>query len=77
MGPASGRTAEAADAMTFDQPRAPKQREVLAFLAEAVSASGALLNSVMIVIGDRFGLYKTGQYSSDMEDNVPRLAGRQ
>jgi hypothetical protein len=77
MGPASGRAAEAADAMTFDQPRAAKQREVLAFLAEAVSASGALLNSAMVVIGDKFGLYRTGQYSSDMEDNLPRVAGRQ
>ena len=70
MGPACGRTAEAADAMTLGQPRAAKQREVQALLAEAASACGALLNSVMVVLGDRFGLYKTGQYSSDTEDNL-------
>jgi hypothetical protein len=72
MGQASGLTAEAGVAVTSDQPRAATQREVRAFLAEAASGCGRLLNSVMVVIGDRFGLYKTGQYSSDTDDDLPR-----
>jgi hypothetical protein len=36
-------------------------------LGEAARSCGGLLNSVMVVVGDHCGLYKTGQYSSDSE----------
>jgi hypothetical protein len=48
-----------------------KHHTVRAFLARPVGASGSLLNSVMVAIGDKLGLYKTGQYSVDAEDDSP------
>ena len=44
-----------------------KRRVVHAFLARSASGGGGLLNSVMVLVGDRLGLYKTGQYSSDAD----------
>jgi hypothetical protein len=38
-------------------------------LAEAASGCGGGLNSVMVILGDKLGIYKTGQYSSDTEDD--------
>ena len=39
-----------------------KRRVVPAFLARSASGCGRLLNSVMVLVGDRVRLYKTGQY---------------
>jgi hypothetical protein len=44
-----------------------KRRVVHAFLARSASACGGVLNSVMVLVGDKLGLYKTGQYSSDAD----------
>jgi hypothetical protein len=63
------RAAAAADGMTSDPLRTATPRKIWAFLAQVVSDCGGLLNSLMVAIGDRVGLYKTGQYSSDMKDN--------
>ena len=71
MDQASGRAAEAPDAMTSDQPLPVRQSEVRAFLAKAASGCGGLLNSLMVILGDKLGIYKTGQYSSDTEDDSP------
>lgn len=71
MAEAPRRIAEARVAMTSDQPRVASRSKAQAILAEAASGCGSLLNSVMVVIGDRFGLYKTGQYSSDTDDDLP------
>jgi hypothetical protein len=42
-----------------------KRRVVHAFLARSAIRCGGLLNSVMVLVGDKLGLYKTGQYSSE------------
>jgi hypothetical protein len=44
-----------------------KRRVVHEFLARSASGCGGLLNSVMVVVGDKLGLYTTGQYSSDAD----------
>jgi len=44
-----------------------KRRVVHAFLVRSASGGGGLLNSVMVLVGDKLGLYKTGQYSSDAD----------
>ncbi len=44
-----------------------KRFVVHAFLARSASRCGTLLNSVMVLVGDKLGLYKTGQYSSDVD----------
>jgi hypothetical protein len=69
MDQASGRTPETPDAVTSDQPRPVKQSELRSLLAEAASGCGGRLNSVMVILGDKLGIYKTGQYSSDTEDD--------
>ena len=35
--------------------------------------AAAALNPVPVVLGDKFGLYKTGQYSSDMEEPIAKI----
>jgi hypothetical protein len=42
-----------------------KHHRVREFLGGAARACGSGLNSVMVVVGDRLKLYKTGQYSAD------------
>jgi hypothetical protein len=42
-----------------------------AFLPITASRCGGLLNSVMVVVGDRVGLYKTGQYGAHADDGSP------
>jgi hypothetical protein len=37
------------------------------FLGRAASGWGSLVNSVLVQLGDTFGLYHTGQYSFDEE----------
>jgi hypothetical protein len=69
MDQASGGTPETPDAMTADQPLPGVQSEVRVFLAKAASGCGGLLNSLMVIVGDKLGIYQTGQYSSDMEDD--------
>jgi hypothetical protein len=44
-----------------------ERRVVHAFLARSASGCGCLLNTVMVFVGDKLGLYKTGQYSSDAD----------
>jgi hypothetical protein len=45
------------------------QSEVRVFLAKAAIGCGGLLNSLMVMLGDKLGIYQTGQYSSDTEDD--------
>ena len=40
-----------------------------AYLGGLASSCGSALNSVMVVLGDRFGLYTTGQYRTDRADS--------
>jgi len=42
-----------------------KRRVVHEFFARSANGCGGLLNAVMVLVGDKLGLYKTGQYSSD------------
>jgi hypothetical protein len=72
MGQASGCTTETLDAMTSGQSLPVEQSEVQAFLAKAARGCGRLLNSVMVFVGDKIGLYKTGQYRFDTEDDSAR-----
>jgi hypothetical protein len=62
--------AEKAAAMTSESTLSIKQSKVRAILGEAASGCGGLLNSVMVVLGDRFELYRTGQYSTDMDQRA-------
>jgi hypothetical protein len=68
---ATGRSAETPDRMTSNQPLPTKRNRVQAFLAWAASGCGDLLNSVMVAVGDRLGIYKTGQYGVHAEDDSP------
>ena len=53
-------------------PRLTRLRNVLqAFLPRTASRCGGLVNSVMVAVGDRVGLYKTGQYSALPHDDSP------
>jgi len=46
----------------------PVKRQVVhEFLARSAGGCGDLLNSAMVFVGDKVGLYKTGQYSSDAD----------
>ena len=52
--------------------RLTRLRNVLrAFLPRTASRFGELLNSVMVAVGDRLGMYKTGQYSAQPGDDSP------
>jgi hypothetical protein len=42
-----------------------------AFLPSTASRCGGLLNSVMVAVGDRVGLYKTGQYRAHADHDSP------
>jgi hypothetical protein len=42
--------------------------KVRIFLGEVATSCGGALNSMLVVLGDKFGLYKTGQYSSEMHE---------
>ena len=48
---------------------AVKRSVVHTFLARAASDCGSVLNSIMVVVGDKLGLYKTGQYGVEAEDD--------
>jgi len=39
--------------------------KVRALVRGLASSCGSALNSGLVVLGDRFGLYKTGQYGAD------------
>jgi hypothetical protein len=69
MDQTSGRTPETPDAMTSDQALPVQQSEARAFLAKAASGCGGLLNSLMVMLGDKLGVYKTGQYSAETDDD--------
>jgi D-serine deaminase-like pyridoxal phosphate-dependent protein len=47
-----------------------KRRLVLEFLDRSATRCGGLLNSVMVLAGDKLRLYKTGQYRSDTDEGV-------
>jgi hypothetical protein len=51
--------------MMSNQPLPVQATEVPALVGKAARLCGGLLNSVMVVIGDRLGLYKTGQLRFD------------
>jgi len=44
-----------------------KHRRMRELFGGAASTCGGVLNSVMVRLGDRLGLYKTGQYSSEVK----------
>jgi len=71
---APGGAVDKADAVTPEQTRPIKRTKVQTFLGKAADGCGSALNSVLVVLGDKFGLYKTGQYSSDMEEPTCRRA---
>lgn len=45
-----------------------KHSRMRTFLGEAAASCRRLLNSVMVVLGDRLGLHKSGQSSSEVEE---------
>jgi hypothetical protein len=49
---------------TINQSRARK------LLGKAAGGCGGALNSLLVVLGDRCGLYATGQYSSEVEEPI-------
>ena len=53
-----------------------KHRRLRAFLRDAASGCGEVLKSVIVRLGDRLGLQKTGHYSSEVEERPapPRAA---
>ena len=70
---APGGAVDKADAVTPEQTRPIKRTKVQTFLSKAADGCGSSLNSVLVVLGDKFGLYKTGQYSSDMEEPIAKI----
>jgi hypothetical protein len=50
-----------------EQTRARKQAHGPKFLGKAAGACGSVVNSVLVHLGDTFGLYPTGQYELDQE----------
>jgi len=44
-----------------------KRRLIHEFVTGSARACGDLVNSVMVRVGDKVGLYKTGQYRSDAD----------
>ena len=44
-----------------------KRRLIHEFVIGSARVCGELVNSIMVRVGDRVGLYKTGQYSSDAD----------
>jgi hypothetical protein len=68
VGQALGRTLEKAGAMTSDTTVPIKRSSVRAFLVAVANGCGGLLNSILVALGDKLGLYKTGQYSFDLEE---------
>ena len=51
--------------MTAEPTRTINQSRVRNFLGKAAGGCGGALNSFLVVLGDKCGLYATGQYSSD------------
>ena len=64
---APGGAVDKVDAVTPEQTRPIKRTKVQTSLSKAADGCGSALNSVL-VFGDKFGLYKTGQYSFGMEE---------
>jgi hypothetical protein len=58
--------------VTTEPTRTINQSRVRTFLGEALGGCGGALNSFLVVLGDKCGLYATGQYSSDGEKRVVR-----
>jgi len=70
---APGGAVDKADAVTPEQTRPIKRTKVQTFLSKAADGCGSSMNSVLVVLGDKFDLYKTGQYSSDMEEPIAKI----
>ena len=64
---APGGAGDKVDAVTPEQTRPIKRTKAQTSLSKAADGCGSALNSVL-VFGDKFGLYKTGQYSFGMEE---------
>jgi hypothetical protein len=58
--------------VTTEPTRSINQGSVRHFLREAAAGCGGTLNSCFVVLGDKCGLYATGQYKSDGEEPVVR-----
>jgi hypothetical protein len=58
--------------VTTEPTRSISQRRVRNFLGEAAAGCGGALNELFVTVGDRCGLYATGQYSSDGQAPVVR-----
>jgi hypothetical protein len=56
--------------MIPEQARARRQTDVLILLGSAASACGSGLNSVLVHLGDAFGLYQRGQYHFEAEPDL-------
>jgi len=69
---APGGAVDKVDAVTPEQTRPIKRTKVQTSLSKAADGCGSALNSVL-VFGDKFGLYKTGQYSFDMEEPSAKI----
>jgi hypothetical protein len=66
---ACGATKEGA--VTAEPTHTIKQSRVQNLLGKAAGACGGALNSFLVVLGDKCGLYATGQYSFDVEEPIP------
>jgi hypothetical protein len=51
--------------MSSDKTPTLVYKKTQAFLGGLASSCRRALNSLMVMLGDRFGLYKTGQYRTD------------
>jgi hypothetical protein len=58
--------------VTTEPTRSISQRRVRNFLGAAAAGCGGALNELFVTVGDRCGLYATGQYSSDGQAPVVR-----
>jgi hypothetical protein len=72
---ALGSTAEKVGAMTSDQTFPIKHSKVRAFVGHAASTCGGALNELMVVVGAKLGLYKSGQYSLEREEPLAPRRG--
>ena len=54
--------------MSSDKMRTLMPMKIQAFVGGAASRLGHALNAVLVALGDRSGLYKTGQYRTDVPD---------
>ena|SRR5450631_1107463 len=57
-------------AVTAEPTRAISQNRLQNLMDKAAGGCGGALSSFLVVVGDRCGLYATGQYRSDVETSI-------